>query len=59
MALVILPAAVHEYLDQEQKMLVGGTWVGAVSGASFDVPDPASGKVTAGASAARPWWPPP
>ncbi|HUZ56974.1 MAG TPA: hypothetical protein VMU94_31200 [Streptosporangiaceae bacterium] len=42
MALVALPAAVRELLDQEQKMLVGGTWVGTVSGASFDMLDPAS-----------------
>jgi acyl-CoA reductase-like NAD-dependent aldehyde dehydrogenase len=54
MALLTLPAGIREFLDQDQKMLVGGDWVGAASGATFDVLDPATGQVIAAVPEAGP-----
>ncbi len=54
MALLTLPAGVREFLDRDQKMLVGADWVNAVSGDTFDVLDPATGRVIAAVPAAGP-----
>jgi len=52
MALVTLPSGIREFLDQEQKMLIGGDWVTAVAGSTLDVLDPATGRVIAAVPAA-------
>ena len=48
MALLTLPAGIREFLDQDKKMLVGGAWVSAPSGDTFDVLDPATGQLVPG-----------
>ena len=40
-------ASVEQYLKQSRKMLIGGKWVEAQSGKTFDVFNPATGKVIA------------
>ncbi len=40
-------ASVEQYLKQSRKMLIGGKWVEAQSGKTFDVFNPATGKVLA------------
>ncbi len=52
MALLTLPAGIREFLDGDKKMLVGGDWVSAASADTFDVLDPATGRVIAAVPAA-------
>ncbi|RMF13846.1 MAG: aldehyde dehydrogenase family protein [Alphaproteobacteria bacterium] len=47
-----IPASVRAFLDRPKRMFIGGEWVEAVSGRSFDVFDPATGEVIAEVPAA-------
>lgn len=47
MSTVVLPDAVNKFLAASQKMFIGGDWVDALSGQTFDVLDPATGTVIA------------
>ena len=46
-----LSARVQQFISQPRKVLIGGRWVGAKSGETFDVFNPATGKRIAGAAA--------
>src|SRR3954451_16021931 len=43
--LITLDAAVVDFTSTPKRMFIDGQWVSAVSGASFDTVDPASGRV--------------
>ncbi|MGA2529137.1 MAG: aldehyde dehydrogenase family protein [Acidimicrobiales bacterium] len=45
MATVNIPAGVREFLAEEHKMFIGGSWVDALSGEAFEVVDPATTEV--------------
>ncbi len=47
-----LPPPVQAFLDRPKRMFIGGDWVEAAAGRSFDVFDPASGEVIAEVPAA-------
>ena len=50
MATTVVPqiqASVNEFVAKPKKMLIGGKWVDAVSGKTFETYDPATGKVLA------------
>ena len=47
MSTVKLPIGVDKFLAEKHKMLIGGEWVDALSGETFDVVDPATTKVIA------------
>jgi phenylacetaldehyde dehydrogenase len=40
-----LPASVREFLARDHKLLIGGEWVDAVDGGTFETLDPATGQV--------------
>ncbi len=42
-----LPARVSDFLAREHNLLIGGEWLDAASGATFDTLDPATGRVLA------------
>jgi hypothetical protein len=44
---VQLNRKVEEFLGQKRKMLIGGQWVDAASGKTFDTYNPATGEVLA------------
>jgi phenylacetaldehyde dehydrogenase len=43
----VLPAAVRSFLARDHKLLIGGEWVDAASGRTFESLDPATGEVLA------------
>ncbi len=47
MATVTIPAGIREFLAQGHQMFIGGEWVDALSGETFDVVDPATTEVIA------------
>jgi phenylacetaldehyde dehydrogenase len=42
-----LPARVSEFLARDHKLLIGGEWVDAADGTTFETLDPATGEVLA------------
>ncbi len=42
-----LPPSVREFLARDHKLLIGGEWVDAADGATFETLDPATGQVLA------------
>ena len=48
---IALSARVQQFISQPRKVLIGGRWVPAKSGETFDVFNPATGQRIAGAAA--------
>jgi hypothetical protein len=54
-----LPPSVREFLARDHKLLIGGEWVDAADGATFETLDPATGQVLATVPAGDRSSPPP